>query len=448
MALVLRTRISRGRTVEVGLGLGTMVVFVAFVYVFVVLVPWLVWERPDPPSRWLSVVATAIVAVGFAPVQSRVQRWAARVSRADANSPYDVLRRFFRTVGGGYASEETAGRMAKVLADGTHAEWAQVWLSVGDRLVLAATSPPTAEIVETPPLPGERAADASGAGRRALSVRHEREVLGVLRLQQREHSALSPVEERLFRGLAAQAGLVLETVRLEAELSQRLVELSERSDELRAARERVIDAQDAERMRLERDLHDGAQQNLVALAVNLQLASAHLVDDPSRAARILDEQSAAAQRAIASLTELSRGLYPPLLAEQGLVPALRQIATPRDLPVEVTAEPFVRPAARVEEALYFSCLEAVQNAAKHAGASHLRVHICPTSPIDGVQVSVADDGTGFDAAGSTAGRGLTNMRDRIDAVGGTVTIRSSRGDGTQVDLRVPSADRALAESVS
>ena len=258
--------------------LAGLAIFVGGVYVVVVLGGGMLIGRTSSPSLALSVLATAIVALAFEPVQSRLERLAADLVRGGKPSPYDVLSRFSETVTGSYASEELPARMAKVLADGTGAEWAQVWLSVNDQLTLAAIWPPDADTSDDTP-PGAH----EPAGRRALEVRQAGELLGVLRLQERERQPLTPVEERLFAGLAAQAGLVLHGARLRAELSLRLDELSARAEELRVSRERLVDTQDAERKRLERDIHDGAQQHLVALAVNLRLAQTLARRSPERA---------------------------------------------------------------------------------------------------------------------------------------------------------------------
>jgi signal transduction histidine kinase len=448
MALDVRLRISRQGCTEAALVLGGMSAFVAAVYATIVLPAHALWTRPSPPSLVLSVIATAIVAIGFSSVQARVQRWAARVVHADATSPYDVLRRFSETVGGGYPSAETLPRIAKALADGTHVEWAQVWLNVSDRLVLASTFPTTSPVVDTPPEPGDRADDASGEGLRALVVRHEGDALGVLRLQEREHTRLSRVEERLFRGLAAQAGLVLQTVKLEAELSARLRELFERSAELRASRERLIEAQDAERVKLERDIHDGAQQHLVALAINLQLAASLIDEEPTRAETVLDQQGAAAVRAKTVLTQLSRGIYPQLLVQEGLAGALSHVATSSGLPVVVSVDPFTRPEPEIEEALYFCCLEAVQNSAKHSGASQITIHVGPVERT-GVHVTIEDNGAGFDGQGASAppGRGFVNMHDRMDAIGGSILISSATTRGTRISLSVQPSGAPLAEAL-
>jgi signal transduction histidine kinase len=410
--------------------------FVVFVYVAVVLGGGALVGRTDSPDLTLSIVATAIVALGFEPVQRRLE--AAVRARGGVASPYDVLSRFSETVSGSYPSEELPARMAKVLAEGTGAQWAQVWLVVQDRLTPAATWPPTADAPgdDAPPQPAKGALDESGPGRRALPVRHGGQLLGVLRLQEADRAPLTPVEERLFAGLAAQAGLVLRSARLRAELAQRLVQLSARAAELRASRERLVETQDEERRRLERDIHDGAQQHLVALAVNLRLAQSLAATSPERAAQVLREQSEAARETIATLTQLSRGIYPRLLDEEGLVPALQAAAVTSPVDVRLDAPDLPRLPRPVEAAMYFCCLEALQNAAKHADAQAVTVAFdLPDAGM--LRMRVTDDGRGFDPDTSEPGAGLANMRDRLDAVGGRVTITGVPGRGTVVTALAP-----------
>jgi signal transduction histidine kinase len=306
------------------------------VYVVIVLGGGALIGQTDSPDLALSVLATAVVALAFEPVQARLERLASQMLYGGRPSPYDVLSRFSETVTGSYASDEIPTRMAQVLADGTGAQWAQVWLVVQDRLTLAATWPPDqAQGTDGLSLGGGDGAEAPG--RRTLEVRQAGELLGALRLQVREGQALTTVEERLFAGLAAQAGLVLHGARLRAELAVRLTELSGRAEELRMSRERLVDAQDAERRRLERDIHDGAQQHLVALAVNLRLAQTLVRRAPERATQVLTEQGDAARETIETLLSLSRGIYPRLLSEQGVTAALRNAAGTSPLPVDVIA---------------------------------------------------------------------------------------------------------------
>jgi signal transduction histidine kinase len=248
---------------------------------------------------------------------------------------------------------------------------------------------------------------------------------------------LTGVEQRLMTGLAAQAGLVLRLAALRAELEDRHAELLSRAGDLRASRDRLIAAHDAERRRLERDLHDGAQQHLVALTVNLRLAQTISGRSPERAAHLLAEQADAARVAIDTLTSLSRGIYPPLLGAEGLVSALRSAAASSSIPVTVDSTTTERPPAAVEAALYFCCMESVQNAAKHSGADCVAVRLVDRA--GRWRLSVLDQGTGFDSRGPASGTGvgLVNMRDRLDAVGGTLTVASRPGRGTTVTAEVP-----------
>ena len=260
--------------------------------------------------------------------------------------------------------------------------------------------------------------------------------LGRLRLQERDGAPLSPVEERLFAGLAAQAGLVLQAVQLRAELARRAEELAVLAEELLASRRRVVDSHDAERRRLERDIHDGAQQHLVALVVNLRLAQTLAGRSPARAIEVLGEQAAAVDSAVATLVELSRGIYPRLLAERGVVAALADVLSTTPVPVVVDDRGIGRHPERVEAALYFCCVEAVQNAVKHASASRIDIQLSMAG--DRATLLVRDDGKGFDADQVLARGGLGTMRDRIDAVGGTFAVRARGGEGTDVHAAVPS----------
>jgi signal transduction histidine kinase len=412
-----------------------LAVYVGLVYAVVVLGGGVLVGQSRSPNLGLSVIATAIVAISFEAVQTRLERLTTDLLHIRP-SPYEVLSRFAGTARAADAEAGLPQRMARLLAEGTGAAAAQVWLVVGEQRVLAASWPPSAEAALAPPPLSDSTHLASPGGWRSLPVLDGAETLGVLSLREHDDRPLTPIEERLFAGLAVQAGLVLRSARLRAELSQRLVELSTRAEELRRSRERVIETQDDERKKLERDIHDGAQQNLVALAVNLRLADAIAARAPERAAKVLAEQSAAARQAIDTLTQLSRGIYPAVLAEHGLVPALHAIAANAVvLSVDVNADESIRLGTDLEAALYFCCLEALQNAAKHSGAGRASVGL-DTTP-DGVRLTVRDDGRGFDPARTPTGSGTANMRDRIDAVGGTWSLIAAPGAGTCIEAYVP-----------
>lgn len=433
-----RPRSSRRGTsraiVVVGLG-----AFVLGVYVLVVLGGGALIGRTDSPSPVLSVLATTVVALGFAPVQRALERAVAR----HIATPYDVFTRFAENAGDGEGSQDLPAHMSRLLAQGTGAQWAQVWLQLPDRLTVVGRWPFDAPDDGTPPVPGKPGPTAAGTdGVRTSPVRYGDQVLGVLRLQERPGVPLTAVEERLFTDLASQAGLVLRLVGLRAQLEDRRHELRARTLELESSRTRVIEAQDAERRRLERDIHDGAQQHLVALAMNLRLAQVLAGRSPDRARHVLAEQVSAARLAIDTLASLSRGIFPQMLAEHGLLAALRSGVGTSSIPVSVEGDDVVRPPPLVEAALYFCCMEAVQNAAKHSGATRVTVQL--RHLVGRWRLDVVDDGSGYDqglAPSREGGAGLMNMRDRLDAVGGRVTVSSAVGRGTTVSAVGPVADQ-------
>jgi signal transduction histidine kinase len=425
-----RTRRELAVSTLVAVGL---VAFVVLVYVAVVLGGGALVGRTSSPDLVLSVVAAAAVAIAFDRAQAMIERAATRLVYGETAPPRDVWERFSSTVAGTYPAEELPVRMARLLAEGTAARAAEVWLTVQGEPTLAATWPHGAS-------PGQ----AGDPGRRALVVRYGGEELGVLAVQER--APLTVVEERLFAGLADQAGLVLRSARLRIDLQRRASELSQRAEELRASRRRLVDVQDERRRVLERDIHDGAQQHLVALAVNLRLAQTLTSRAPLRAQQLLDAQRTAASDAIETLTQLSRGIYPPLLARHGLASALEAAAATSPVPVDVSAHDIGRYPAHLEAAAYFTCLEAVQNAVKHSGAATIQV-VLEGSP-EALALTVSDDGSGFDAEASTTGAGLANLRDRVESVGGTLRTDSARGRGTRVHAALPVPASAVAVAVA
>jgi signal transduction histidine kinase len=213
------------------------------------------------------------------------------------------------------------------------------------------------------------------------------------------------------------------------------VELRSTLSELRASRLRILSAADRERRRIERDLHDGAQQRLVALGIQLELAAELVEADPGRVAARLRELAHDVDEAVEEVRALARGLVPPMLVERGLADALRDVAATSPLIARVQAAELARYAPELESAVYFCCLEALQNAAKHAdGARFVTVRLWED---DVLHFEVLDDGAGLPDGPRQHGAGLTNMRDRIGAVGGRLTIESTHGEGTCVAGTAP-----------
>jgi signal transduction histidine kinase len=227
----------------------------------------------------------------------------------------------------------------------------------------------------------------------------------------------------------------LRNVALTAELAGSLEAISARAAEIRASRRRIVDAQDAERRRVERDIHDGAQQYLVALMVKLRVARTLARRDPPRARAMVPDLKQIVEEALATLGDLAQGIHPPVLTEHGLPSALcRQESNPA-VHVTVEHDGVGRYAIDIEAAVYFACLEAVNNAAKHAPGS--RVVIRVNEKVDHLEFSVRDDGFGFDPGESRPGSGLGNMVDRVAALGGSLEILSAPSRGTMVAGRVP-----------
>jgi signal transduction histidine kinase len=209
--------------------------------------------------------------------------------------------------------------------------------------------------------------------------------------------------------------------------------LRERVDTLRGAQQRIIDAADAERRRIERDLHDGAQQRMVAVAVTLGLAEAQLANDPSRAGRLIAQAREEAQLAVKELRELARGIHPALLSDRGLGAALEALASRAPIPVTVSGVPEAPLREPVEAAAYFVTAEALTNVAKYARASEASVELATED--DCLRVSVRDDGVG--GADPSTGSGLRGLCDRVEALDGRLEIESPPGSGTTLTVKLP-----------
>ena len=203
-------------------------------------------------------------------------------------------------------------------------------------------------------------------------------------------------------------------------------------------RRSLVDAADAERRRIERNIHDGAQQQLVAIGVKAGLARALVKRDPDKAIGIIDQVCADAQAALASLRDMTRGAYPPILADEGLPTALAAKASAAPLPVTLDAAGIGRLPKSVEIATYFCCTEAMQNAAKYAKASLIAVTI--RSQVGALVFSVVDDGEGFELSTVRRGVGMRNMAERVESLGGSLDVRSALGVGTTISGMIPLTD--------
>jgi signal transduction histidine kinase len=276
----------------------------------------------------------------------------------------------------------------------------------------------------------------AGAALRVAPVTSAGQVLGLLVVERAAAEPFGAADDRVLADLARQLGLTLRNVHLDSALQATLDELRRQAEELRASRARVVHAADAERRRIERDLHDGAQQHLVGLAVHVRLARELADADPAGAKALLADIGREADEAIARLRELAHGIYPPLLLDRGLEEALRAAARRSGVRTRVEAAGLRRHPPQVEATVYFCCLEALQNVAKHAGDG-ARTAIRVWEDSAGLRFEVADDGAGFDPTAAPGGAGLTNMRDRLGAIGGRLAISAERGRGTAVSGVLP-----------
>jgi signal transduction histidine kinase len=274
------------------------------------------------------------------------------------------------------------------------------------------------------------------AALRAAPITHSGELLGLIVVERPPDVPFSEGEEQVVAALARQVGLALNSVRLGSALEASLDEFAMQADELRASRARVVAAADAERRRIERDLHDGAQQHLVALAVNLRLARELADSDPAGARAVLEELAGDVRDALEEIRDLAHGIYPQLLVDRGLSEGLGAAVSRAPVRARLETGAIGRYRPEVEATVYFCCLEALQNVGKHAGGD-ARATLRVWEEQGGLRFEVADDGAGFDARIEPRGSGLTNMSDRLGALGGCLSVFSAPGDGTRVAGAVP-----------
>jgi signal transduction histidine kinase len=395
---------------------GTLVLLVIGAYAAVVGLLGVVTSGQE--SSGSVFIVALLLGLAFRPVTRFARRVADRIVYGRRATPYEVLAEFSERVGESYATEDVLGRMAQILGQATGAASASVWLRVGAQLRPVASWPSDAEPARVARVTDD--ALPTLAGEDAVEVRDRGELLGALSVTMPPSDPMNPAKERLVRDLASQAGLVLRNVRL--------------VEELRASQRRLVTAQDQERRRLERNIHDGAQQQLVALSVKTRLARDLTPRDPGKAAEMLTQIDAEIQKTLEDLRDIARGIYPPLLVDKGLGVALDAQARRSLVPTTVQAERIGRYPPELEAAVYFSCLEALQNVTKYADASSATVTL--TQSNGHLTFEVADDGSGFDPEAVRSGTGLQGIADRLSALHGELTILSEPGAGTRVRGRI------------
>ena len=376
---------------------GSLAVFITAVYVGIVVGIGVVIGARSGPDVPLSILATAVVAVAFQPVRKWVQRQANHLVYGKRATPYEVMAGFADRMAETLAVDEVLPRMAEAAARGVSAPAARVTLRLpegSDRI----TSWPD---------------DTSAAHfSHVLPVSYRGEQVGEIAIRKRPGESITPSEAKLLADLASQAGLVLHNVRLTTELQARLNEITEQAAQLRASRYRIVSARQIEQQRLESEIRNSVQGRLESIRAELGDAENLLVQDPTRASEALDRLTTQTQGTLDQLRDLARGIFPPLLADRGLVPALE--AHVRKGKVHVSIDALASLAATrydpgVEAAVYFACVGAL----RRASASTV--------------IRVADDGAelrfSVDRLASAMNGEMQGSQDRIAAVGGTLDIR-------------------------
>ena len=405
----------------------------------------------------LSMVAAGVAAALCLPARERLERFANRLVYGERHAPDEVLRTFGSRLSRAVPLDELLLQMVESLRKTLALQAAEVWTGSNGLLERTVSVPELGAArvsLNASEEPVVARAGVSGPAwvevwlpallpqgddpiLRVAPITNSGELLGLIVARRASGSErFNDEDDRVLTELARQVGLALHNVQLDSALQASLDEVRRQASELQASRARIVAASDQARRQIERNLHDGAQQHLVALAVNVRLARQLADADPEQAKLILDELGGELQDAVQELRELAHGIYPPLLMDQGLTAALRAAAGRSPLDVEIEGETTSRYPPDVEAAVYFCCLEALQNAAKYAGeGSHVTVHVHEDEGKLGFEV--ADDGAGFDPTTRAGGAGFTNMNDRLGAMGGSLRVESAPGKGTHIFGAIP-----------
>ena len=379
----------------------------------------------------VAVLLTIVATLAFQPARRRLEALADRWVFGERLGGYELLTRFGTTLEETFDPEDLFRRLADTVRRGLRVRWARVLVRrpAGDGFVL---DPQAVSGIER---------DASEEPAASVPLSHGGEALGTIEVGPKEQGELSAEDRGLLETLARQAALAIRNARLASDLSVSLAEIKVQADELRASRKRLVSAGDAERRRIERNIHDGVQQELVALIANLRLARNQLAREPAEADQTLAGLQGEAGHVLEDLRELARGIHPSLLSDHGLVEAIEARATRMPIPVSVQVDAASRDARfadDIEGAAYFVASEALANVLKHSGAGRVTVGVGYTE--GSLELEVSDDGVGFDAA-EAGGSGLSNMGDRVEALGGRLTLRSRPGEGTRISVRLPARPR-------
>ncbi len=369
----------------------------------------------------LWVAATAVAVLALDPARTRSAELASRVVYGTRTTPEEALAELTEGLAGAISGSEALRAAAESLSNATGATEVAVWEHDGAGATCVA----------------RHGAPAAGRAPTAVSIPigDAAAPIGMLAITLPPGVRLSRVERALAEEFAAHAALLLRNERLAAELQGRLRDVSDHTDELQRLRRRLLATEDQARRKLERDIHDGAQQYLVALSIQLDLASDSLASGAPGTAEELGELMGLTAETLEVVRALARGIHPRALRESGPAAALAVLPSAASIQLEIADRGLGRHDPEVEAGVYFTCLEAVQNACKHAAPRLVRVHLAHDR--GHAHFTVEDDGKGFDAVRVLAAGGLRQMHDRVLALGGALDVRSSPGAGTVVTGHIP-----------
>jgi signal transduction histidine kinase len=404
-----------------------------------------------------STVAASFAALLFQPVRTRLEALVDRLPFAEHEQPTDALLVLGNRLGQALPVDELLAELADSLRSGFRLEATEIWTGSAGLLERSISDPPRAWASMSVSAAEEAVMARVGVagpgwlavwipalldGRadrplRVAPITNADELLGLIVAERGPEG--DPFDEREdgdLAEIARQVGLGLRNVRLDAQLQASLDALRRQAEELRASRARVVSAADAERRRIEHDLHDGAQQHLVALGANLRVARELAGSSPAEATSLLEQLGRDVRVALEELRELAHGIYPPLLADRGLGDALSAVARRAPVRTRLVANPRARYPPNVEAAVYFCCLEALQNTGKHAGEGAAAI-VRVWEEEGALLFDVSDDGAGFELDRAWHGAGLTNMADRLGAIGGGLRIKTAPGAGARLTGTIP-----------
>ncbi len=454
----LLTRVDRALAYAVSwTGLTSMVLLV---YIVVVITRGHALSQDERSLLLVSMAAAGVAALAYPLARARLDGVANRLVYGEQVAPDDTIRKFGTRLTRAIPMDELLLQLCESLRKSMRLRSAEVWTGSGGRFEVVAGTPhrdrPVLNVSDKS-LPVVARAPVSGGtwidiwladltvGRgasvdlRVAPMAHAGELLGLIVCERfPDGDPFTEDGDLTLTELSRQVAVALHNVNLDSALQASLDEVKQRNAELHESRARIVAAGDAERRKLERNLHDGAQQHLVALAVKVRLARDSVEEDPADAIALLDELKTDLQGAIAELRALAHGIYPPLLVSGGLAQALPAAANRSTLPTSLHCEDSERHPSDIEAAVYFCCLEAIQNANKHAGEGATLTIRVWRGDNNELCFEVADDGAGFNASGAAGkGHGFINMADRIGAMHGSLDVESKIGHGTRIVGRIP-----------